>query len=53
MLKRYGDDAMLEACTRADHLLEDLRSMSPAAHFMRRSPGAEPLVAKLGAESIA
>jgi hypothetical protein len=23
MLKRYGDDAMLEACTRADHALED------------------------------
>jgi hypothetical protein len=30
---------------RPDHLLEDLHSMSPAAHFMRRSPGAEPLVA--------
>lgn len=30
---------------RPDHLLEDLHSLSPAAHFMRRSPGAEPLVA--------
>jgi hypothetical protein len=30
---------------RPDHLLEDLHSLSPAAHFVRRSPGAEPLVA--------
>src|SRR5215472_8536612 len=30
---------------RPDHLLEDLHSLSPAARFMRRGPGAEPLVA--------
>ena len=30
---------------RPDHLLEDLHSLSPAARFMRRSPGAEPPVA--------
>ena len=30
---------------RPDHLLEDLHSLSPAARFMQRSPGAEPLVA--------
>ncbi len=30
---------------RPDHLLEDLHSLSPAAHFMQRSPGAAPLVA--------
>jgi Subtilase family/Putative Ig domain len=30
---------------RPDHMLEDLRSLSPAAHFMQRSAGTEPLVA--------
>lgn len=30
---------------RPDHLLEDLHSLSPAAHFMQRSAGTEPLVA--------
>jgi hypothetical protein len=30
---------------RPDHLLEDLHSLSPAARFMQRSAGAEPLVA--------
>jgi len=30
---------------RPDHVLEDLHSLSPAARFMQRSPGAEPLVA--------
>ena len=30
---------------RPDHLLEDLHSLSPAARFMQRSPGAQPLVA--------
>lgn len=30
---------------RPDHLLEDLHSLSPAAHFMQRGAGTEPLVA--------
>lgn len=30
---------------RPDHAVQDLHSLNPAAHFLQRSPGAQPLVA--------
>jgi hypothetical protein len=40
-----ADLASHASLARPGHLLEDLHSLSPAARFVQRSPGAEPLVA--------